>query len=1217
MAHVDISYFMNNMNYEEMNKYYFDIDEMNPSIIGTSGNVGYPCKMFLDVLALLDTVHDFDDSEANNIGRDIFRSCKSKNWVYKYNELCLSFLKETAFNNITGIDEFPMYLASQLTSTNAAGLRLFTNNLETYCLGASIHNYIKTHHRVDAGNFHECFLSLDKNIIADLPNRYSIKKAIYDFFKITHNDPSTGSINLLVDTPAELTKVLSVRKEDLSPDILVEDLDNVFGYVLLQESICDAATSKRSPYDPKAKKIYGNKVYVEKYSQKRVYYPGLFESNYAITLNGVIPPTPPLVPPLMKSKGKVPSLSCVIEYYNHKKPTDAEDTLLCTLNGKPHPTNVPTITKNIGTILKTLRDYVIPEEKYHELLLSKQASYDFYNNKIVEQLKVNYPDDSDTIDTFITNITREFTKKRAGDILQANVCKYINEGIPGFSDIRVVNTTGPTIEHSVALQKLILVTLDRMLFAHCVNNDIPAIFCGSTHFLLFKPTMDVDESDPKCLEEKMKKWKTIQQKFFNDGASLIGGAKTETFSNVSIANKNNLEKKINDKKQKGGEGEALFIDNCKNLPGLVLKLLYHLINNSRLKITNHRFIFNNMDKIKSLLETLMSKYTRECNGPRIRQEHGPPYIFTDEYVIVTSLENKSLCLFVKNPKDFEDDLGSASASASASADEGDEGDQADEKGDEGDKANIAFDDAANEFDQGVGAASEAAALAGNFAGHFVEVDQYSKDIVYANSPEYYHDKELIICLNISLLKMDQRVEFPIRFIEVFFDKSNHLHIFITEDNPTKKKKGRTEITTEIVFSPEELLKEYTSFKSFITSSFIYHQETATRSMAALQITKAVRYFFDIENSIGDDEFFVDDDTVQVHDQTAGSQRGGGNNIPLLNMYYKYYFNNGIDEDITNNISPINLNKDMLTENNIVTIFSYLALFKKFEMNICFDIEAYNEDFERINFIEITNYVELYLLFYFLISEFQENHNKISYGLLEYFLNFGETKNINISFDLDKIVSYLFYDYKHEFINASTVLNDFIVKHPDILTNKIFTDTRQYFTSLYSKINTKSIEIKTAIKLNDASSQENIKFIKKYLNIYGFTIMHDLFEEILLSTFSVTEPLKSTVDTKEKAVVELKKDTKLDEQTTREQTVSKLQDVGFGKPSREIILNKPLDYYGQTHDGAHDMYGGYYKTKKYKNMKKYKKTRKCKNMKKTRKCKKHYKKYCKKTRKCKK
>ena len=240
----------------------------------------------------------------------------------------------------------------------------------------------------------------------------------------------------------------------------------------------------------------------------------------------------------------------------------------------------------------------------------------------------------------------------------------------------------------------------------------------------------------------------------------------------------------------------------------------------------------------------------------------------------------------------------------------------------------------------------------------------------------------------------------------------------------------------------------------------------------------------------------DEEDMNDEDQEGG----GGGKIPLLDGYYNYFFIN----TPKNNLSPINLNPQFLTFNNIVAIKNYLNIFSRFEMSLCITPDEYEQSFERINGIEITNYIELYLLFYYLINDFKTYHDKICYGLLEYFLNSPETKNLNISCDLDHIIYYLFYNYKALPTSAYTKLHDEIEQNTTILKNPIFKNTKEYFKKLYVKINKHSKQITNGI---EKKNKVGINFVNNYLNIYGFTNMNNSFVKIL-KTIKPTKSSKS-------------------------------------------------------------------------------------------------------------
>ena len=95
-----------------------------------------------------------------------------------------------------------------------------------------------------------------------------------------------------------------------------------------------------------------------------------------------------------------------------------------------------------------------------------------------------------------------FTKKRAGDGLQAKVCQLVNSsgseengylGLPCYKLASTARRGSGGVDNSniFMIKKLVLVTIDRVLFSYCIKNKIPAVYSGTKCFLFFNPTRHV------------------------------------------------------------------------------------------------------------------------------------------------------------------------------------------------------------------------------------------------------------------------------------------------------------------------------------------------------------------------------------------------------------------------------------------------------------------------------------------------------------------------------------------------------------------------------------------------------------------------------------------------------------------------------------------------------------------------------------------------------
>lgn len=242
-------------------------------------------------------------------------------------------------------------------------------------------------------------------------------------------------------------------------------------------------------------------------------------------------------------------------------------------------------------------------------------------------------------------------------------------------------------------------------------------------------------------------------------------------------------------------------------------------------------------------------------------------------------------------------------------------------------------------------------------------------------------------------------------------------------------------------------------------------------------------------------FLSESDTEQESYQDAGAKDDNNNNSrtkliipnnPKLNVFLNFFYNN-----------DISLDKDKLATNNFLALSAYLCIFDRYEINMCYDNDKYDQDFIKISdsLPEVSNKISMYIFFKFLLEDFPAQHDKICYGLMEYFINEGDDKNnyFAIADDLQNQIYYIYCDeivrsyYVNEIIEQNISDGTINVEDP------IFINTKTYFEKLYSRINEKNIEITTY--LNDPNREENLQdnieleeYIKTYFNMYGFMNM---------------------------------------------------------------------------------------------------------------------------------
>ena len=406
---------------------------------------------------LIDSVHDFGGSRGNNLATDSITLIRGgDNW--KANSLLLYFIQKYSFSTIPSfVPPIPLQLFSYLSWPGVGHFSRAVSDVEDYCFLCSIQ--VKLRKNINyATQF--SYIGVSKHDDKSLVNAYD---NIAGFFS-NCTDPTTTKINLLVDTPGDLSKILRTGRR--------YDRRDSFAYILLQESAHDSAKGKPSPLEPVIlRNTYGENVYVEEPGQSRTYTPGRdrekeFESTFNIKFNGF-----QRVPDTFRTE---------VEYNNSGF---SRRVFQCTLNSLVHPTNVPQITKDVKRIITGTPMVLVRDDK---TMLSRNNINDFYSSDKIPHYNANNQDE----------INFNFTKKRAGDGLQARVCQLVNSGGSGIKCYKMGGRSGGiwngcSTDKSFAITKLVLVTIDRVLFSYCVDNDIPAIYSSpSSKFLyLFNPDL--------------------------------------------------------------------------------------------------------------------------------------------------------------------------------------------------------------------------------------------------------------------------------------------------------------------------------------------------------------------------------------------------------------------------------------------------------------------------------------------------------------------------------------------------------------------------------------------------------------------------------------------------------------------------------------------------------------------------------------------------------
>ena len=426
----------------ELNLSFGDIDE----------------ETMLNQLQKLDTVHDFGTTRGNNLAKDAVTRVKDSMY-YSYNSMRLFFIQKYSFPTSAPwcsiIKPIQIQWFSNISYPGVGQYQRVVNDVEDYCLLLALKNSISKGGKNTIDNFK--FIGFDPKEIETLK---PVKQQISEYFFNYTDNSGTGKINFLVDTPGHITKVL---KSDKSI--------NQFAYILLQESAHDSAKGKPTPIEPQViNEAYNGNGFCEVFGQTRTYIPGIiepssFESNFTIKFSGM-------------SYNDAPrkSFQTTVTY---EKEGFNSNPFPCILNSLVHPTNVPQISKYVGGFTKG-NDLQLNNSSM-ELLKANNIN-GFYNS--FDKSNNNY--DYSPVNKNLLDFN--FTIKRAGDGLQARVCQLINVGNKQIKCWKM--GTGPAgcdTAKEYIITKLILVTIDRVLFSYCIKNNVPAIYSGAECFLLYNP----------------------------------------------------------------------------------------------------------------------------------------------------------------------------------------------------------------------------------------------------------------------------------------------------------------------------------------------------------------------------------------------------------------------------------------------------------------------------------------------------------------------------------------------------------------------------------------------------------------------------------------------------------------------------------------------------------------------------------------------------------
>lgn len=457
-----------------------------------------PTENYLNQIQKLDSVHDFGGSRGGNLATDTITKSRDSG-AFCYDQMILSFIQKYSFQDsrndlLKYIPDMPIQTVSNFSSPGIGQYPRFVDDIESYLMYCAINDATTMRSKTYGTNF----LCVENT--EDVGELYRIKKQLRDFFgnyrdikqegeedtdKIKNG---TGKINFIVDTPGDFTKIL---KSDTFEELGLDEIDE-FAYVLTQESAHDSAKGKPTTLSPLIidEAYKGNgfcEAFIDEQKQERTYsfnntqpdVPGTFESNFTITFKGMnYEPT---------------NGENFFTNVTYTKQGTEPNVVKCKLNATDHPTNIPKITKEIAKIARVSSK---PLNTTSKTILEEPRQLDYIKNFYIDFKRNNYQLDNNK--PYLLDFN--FTKKRAGDGLQARICQYINSGRIKLRCYKKNNpkpgqrgATGSELKGGLdtriiyKISKLILVTIDKVLFSYCVKNDIPAIYSGTKIFIFFKP----------------------------------------------------------------------------------------------------------------------------------------------------------------------------------------------------------------------------------------------------------------------------------------------------------------------------------------------------------------------------------------------------------------------------------------------------------------------------------------------------------------------------------------------------------------------------------------------------------------------------------------------------------------------------------------------------------------------------------------------------------
>jgi hypothetical protein len=1005
----------------------------------------------MDQIQKLDTIHDFGGSRGNNLATDTITRIKdalisignfSSDSNYSYNQMIYYHILKYSFPQTAQWCQPILNLKSQWVSSfsypGAGAQPRVVDDIEGYCLLLSLKA-----HRIKKGNYSDFLCCSYESNVASLQD---VKQQMRNFFQTRTDAEGTGKINFLVDTPGNLTKVL---KSD--PAL------NDFAYVILQESAHDSAKGKPTTLHGGIiiNEAYGGNGFTEVYGQTRSYTPGIgdeiigdtgrFESNFNIHFNGL---------------QFYPTKDSFITNVMYEKPGTAAVPVDCILNSLVHPTNVPQITKAVGAFVKT-NDLKLKNSS-KQVLDNNLGTDAFYDN--FSSMPYNYTQaNANALDL-------NFTKKRGGDGLQGRSCQYTNNSANGINCWKKHNSTQiiQGVEQGLykntiyTIKNLILVTIDRVLFSYCVKHEIPAVYSGTKYFVFFnppKPPNAAVAAAPVSVPVP-----AVPVSVPVPAAPV--SASSVPVQDVPASASDNPTVKVKGKKtggmsgyvnQKGGVLDKVATKYFSEIPYNLLRLLPRIVNSKRqiegTRGTNHTYMHLEISLSRIRDDEVQTVYANnksclyDSSYVREKQEQGNDFIFNQENYIINI--KRGHCTLKNNGRIFD---------------------------------NFVF----NYLKNGVII---------NFTFNTVFIFSLMNINGYLTRGKI---EEIISILIPSEYLHNPKPPTLIPAKKLEFKGNYELH-----------KQNVTNFVNELLDLPED--EQYADFvedrydgsevaakskgkgKGRVDEDSDYKGSSGNVEPFSMVLRK--RSQLPPSGGIAQSEYNSYDDDEDEDDQRGGL---GPDKIPLLDLYYKLFF----ERDVS-------LDSSKLILNNFATIISYLNLFSRYEVLLCCDPEEYYQSFNTDDGIEITNKLQMYIMFKMLLDDFMAKKDKVCYGLLEHFIGSGDVAK-NYFFaqdDLQSLIIYLFCDYK----NLDTSADVRISSISGLNTNPVYAETNRYFSEeLFPRVSQKVREIETYLSSGNTAENDTREFITRYLSTYGFMNMATDFADSIIPPEPAPAPVAAPI-----------------------------------------------------------------------------------------------------------